>query len=465
MKIVLVRLPFYALFGLRVPKMNTYPLNLLYLATGLHQQSAHQVSLIDGDCLSAADPPAAAATDSDPAPAMGRRTERMAAIVADPRHPVWIELEHRILAEDPDVVGLTCNSVNLAGARIMAQRIKAAGLRVILGGSHPTVLPAQSLIYTGADMAVVGEGEHVLPKVLDTLGANGDLNRVPSLVWRQNGRIRANPRAGRISAIDRLPTPDRGLIDRGAYFGDVILTGRGCPHDCLYCASKTVWGRRLIQRSVPAIIRELHELDPGHNVDGTSRPGNGVVKILDDTFTMHPPRTHALLDAIIAQGLNRLEFTCGVRADTIDRALARKMRLAGIQRVTLGLESGSPAILRLIQKGHTLQAATNALGLLREAGIHTHAFFMIGFPTETPRDIVITKQFIERSQPDRIEINMVTPFPGTPLFDRLIDEDPLKIRWQRWFHQGAPTHADKLEYDLAAEFDGFVEFAEQFNQR
>jgi anaerobic magnesium-protoporphyrin IX monomethyl ester cyclase len=173
----------------------------------------------------------------------------------------------------------------------------------------------------------------------------------------------------------------------------------------------------------------------------------------------------ALLDEIVSNGLNRFEFTGGVRADTLDKALVDRMAQANFRRVTLGVESGSPAILKMIHKGETNEDVIRAVNLLRDRGIRSHAFFMIGFPDERPEDIELSKRLILDARPDHVEINMVTPYPGTEIFDKLIPEDPMEIdRWYRWFHQGMSTHSDRLGYDLDRAYEDFLKFAREYHE-
>ena len=297
------------------------------------------------------------------------------------------------------------------------------------------MLPEQSIRYTKAEMAAVGEGEVTLLRLLDSVKGNGGLTAVPSLAHGEDGRIVVNPKGPLIEHIDEIPIPDRSFIDRRDYFGDVILTARGCPFNCAYCASRNIWGRSVRFRSVASIIEELSRLRDEARASG-SLPGRWVVKVVDDTFTVHRRRTLALLDEIIAQRLNCFEFTGGVRADTLDEELVEKIQKANFRRVTLGVESGSPRILRMIRKGETNADVVRGLALLREAGISSHAFFMIGLPEETPEDIELSKKLILQARPDYIEVNMVTPYPGTDIFEKLVPDDPSKIdRWYRWFHQ------------------------------
>lgn len=482
MKLVLVRPPFYSLFGVTTPKMKTYPLNLLYLGSYVKKNTGWDVIIFDAENVVNKDDVPTVISASDPELVMNARIPGMEALLNNPDHRFWDLIESEIISYAPDLVGITCNSGNMDTVRIIVNRLRKRKISVVLGGSHPTALPKQSLLYTSADMAVVGEGELSLVGLLQALEGNTDLSVVKSLAWKQNGNITINRRASLIPDINALPIPDRSLIQRNRYFGDVIMTGRGCPFNCAYCASRNIWGRKTRLRSVDSIIEELTTIksqaeeisgdcvtkpvtEVCREVDNSyERPGRWIVKILDDTFTVVKSRTLELLDAIIANKLNCFEFTGGVRADTLDKTLVRKMRDANFKRVTLGVESGSPKILKFIRKGENNDHVKSAVSMLRDAGILSHAFFMIGFPEETEEDIELSKRLILEAQPDHVEINMVTPYPGTDLFTKIIKGDPSSIdRWYRWFHQGLATHSETLGYDLDEAYKTFLEFAKDYH--
>ncbi len=463
MYVTLVRPPFYALFGVTTPKMKTYPLNLLYLATYVRELGPHAAAIIDGENIAIPELLPPPASDDDPEIVMSKGVGRMIDVLNDPDHQLWIELENRIAETNPDLVGFTSNSGNMDTVRLMTKRLKRRGLKVVLGGSHPTAAPVQSLKYTSADMAVVGEGEETLLALLNALENGITLHSIPGLAVRLGKDIHVNPRRPLISNIDDIPLPDRSLVSQGEYFGNVLITGRGCPFNCAYCASRTLWGRQVRLRSVESILAELKSLETTR-LPGESHAGRNVVKIVDDTFTVSKSRTMKLLDRIIQSGLHCFEYTAGVRADTLDEAVVAKLKEANFRRVTLGVESGSPRILKMIRKGETNEDVRRALHLLRSAGIRSHAFFMIGLPDERPEDIELSKKLIVEARPDYVEVNMVTPYPGTDIFDKLIPEGIDKVdRWYRWFHQGLATHSNQLGYDLDRAYADFLQFARSYN--
>lgn len=464
MKITLVRPPFYALFGVATPKMKTYPLNLLYLATYARDFGNHSVSVVDGENIPISQSPGLQYSDEDPEIVMNRGIPGMMAILNNPEHVLWKELETRIMADGPELVGITCNSGNMDTVRVIVQRLRKIGVPTVLGGSHPTAAPAQSLQYTGADMVVMGEGEKTLLELADSIEKGVSLRSVEGLATRTDSGIVLNAKRALIEDLDDIPVPDRSFLDNADYFGNVVITGRGCPFNCAYCASRTLWGRKVRLRSVPSIIHELKLLR--NHADGEDdRPGRWVMKIVDDTFTVNRSRTALLLNHIIDEGLDCFEFTAGVRADTLDEHLVSRMQQANFKRVTLGVESGSPRILKMIRKGETNEDVIRALKLLRQAGIRSHAFFMIGLPEETLEDIEHSKELIVASNPDYVEVNMVTPYPGTDIFERLVPEGVDKIdRWYRWFHQGMATHSKQLGYDLDKAYSDFLAFAREYNR-
>ncbi len=444
--------------------MKTYPLNLLYLATYIQDRNGHEAAIVDGDAGDRSDLECTVESMGNPEEIMHRNIPQMIRILENKNHPLWISLEQDILQENPDLIGITCNSVNMDAVRVITKRLMPYDIPVVLGGSHPTMLPEQSLAYTSARFVVMGEGEQTLFRVMNALTFGGhELEKIPSLAWKKNREIIVNARADLMESVDDLPVPDRRLIQRPDYFGDVVITGRGCPFDCAFCASRTIWGKRVRLRSVPSVVAELEYLRDLRNITNGKSSKKQVVKILDDTFSVNPLRTMALLDEIIDRELNIFEFTCGVRADTLDENLVHKMRAANFRRVTLGVESASPRILKRIRKGEDPEAMQRGIKLLKDAGIQSHAFFMVGFPYETPEDVALSKDFIVQTRPDYVEVNRVTPYPGTELFDQMVSGHLESIdQWHQWFHQGLAIYSNETGGDANGVYEDFLRFAENY---
>ncbi|MHB8204034.1 MAG: B12-binding domain-containing radical SAM protein, partial [Desulfomonilaceae bacterium] len=218
MKLALVRPPFYSLFGVTTPKMKTYPLNLLYLGSYVRKNTNWEVSIIDGENVVRKDEALCFSTTSDPELIMNAQIPKMEALLNESENEFWDLVESEIISHKPDLVGITCNSGSMDTVRILVKRLKKLDISVVLGGSHPTVLPEQSLIYTSADMAVIGEGEIALAALLHAFEEGADFSEVRSLAWRHNDEIVINSRADLITDLDSLPILDRSLIDRRLYY-------------------------------------------------------------------------------------------------------------------------------------------------------------------------------------------------------------------------------------------------------
>ena len=202
MKLALVRPPFYSLFGVTTPKMKTYPLNLLYLGSYVQKNTNWEVSIIDGENVVSKDEAPRFSSTSDPELVMNSQIPRMESLLNDSGNEFWDLIESDIISHKPDLVGITCNSGSMDTVRILVKRLRNLDVPVVLGGSHPTVLPEQSLIYTSADMAVIGEGEIALVDLLHAFEGSADFSEVRSLAWKNNNKIIINSRANLIPDLD-----------------------------------------------------------------------------------------------------------------------------------------------------------------------------------------------------------------------------------------------------------------------
>jgi radical SAM superfamily enzyme YgiQ (UPF0313 family) len=462
MKITFIRPPFYNLLNAADYKLNTYPLNLAYLAAAVEKDN-HQIDFVDGETLPIRDILASdnMSTSQYVEFTLHSNVKKIDEIMHNSNHLVWQRLVDKILATGPDVLGITCYSSGMNSVKIICENIKRkTNIPIILGGIHPTSLPLHSLKYTGADIVVIGEGELTLSEVLQVLNQkdSSQLDQIEAIAYKSaDGRIVMNENKNYIGDLNTLSFPQRDIFEKDLYYGDVISTSRGCPFDCNYCASKVMWSRKVRFRSVENVISELTILKDKYN--------SKFVRIVDDTFTLDRGRVLALCRQIQQRGLNSIRFSLGSRVDTLDEELVEQLKRSGVETVTLGIESTSPKILKFIGKDETLADMAKAILLLRKYAIQSHAFFMIGFPGETKEDIDTNKEFIAKYRPDYAEVNMVTPYPGTELWDMLMKGKEESVdNWYQRFHQGISVH-HSADYDLNAEYESFVKFTKEINIR
>lgn len=464
MRITLLRPPFYNLLRASDYKLNTYPLNLCSLAAALLQKG-HAVSLVDGEILKLDDliGTGASVEHSDFVEfVLHSNVGSLDTLMHEPGHPVWRRIHDEILKTKPDVVGITCYSVSMNSVKNICANLKASVPRIpiVLGGIHPTSLPQHSLTFTQADYCVIGEGEETFPELIRALehANTPDFSGLRGIAFRDTERrVHVTERAPYIANLDTIPPPAREFFDKSQYHGDVISTGRGCPFDCNYCASKVLWTRLVRYRSLESVVDEIELLK--------RKCATSFIRIIDDTFTLNRTRVLEWCSRIQERGLNTMEFSIGSRVDTLDMEVARALKRSGVTTVTLGIESASPKILSFVKKGETLESMGNAIEVLRKAGIQSHAFFMIGFPGETRQDIQMSKDFIAQYRPDYVEVNIVTPYPGTELWEFTMKgrENDLE-NWYLRFHHGFSSQYN-AEYDINAEYESFLRFTKELSVR
>ncbi len=313
----------------------------------------------------------------------------------------------------------------------MIAMAKARGCCVILCGADAT---DHSLKYfeRGADFVLLGEGEATLGELMDRLAGRTDmpLESILGLAWPdgQGGEHR-NPRRPDLRDLDALPFPAWDLVDipryqtlwreRHGYYSMNMVTTRGCPYHCNWCA-KPIWGQRYNTRSPENVVAEMQWLKTQFHPDH--------VWFADDILGLKPgwiERFAALLRAADAV----IPFKCLTRADLVTEAIAAALAEAGCQTVWIGAESGSQKILDAMDKGDQVGDIYLATQRLRARGIRVCFFLQFGYPGETWDDIQLTLKMVRECLPDDIGISVSYPLPGTRFFDRVKLELGEKQNW------------------------------------
>jgi radical SAM superfamily enzyme YgiQ (UPF0313 family) len=261
--------------------------------------------------------------------------------------------------------------------------------------------------------------------------------------------------------MDDLPFPAYDLLPPFSLYKGrarkkpvgVILTSRGCPYQCTYCNS-SVFGKKFRARSPENVLRELDMLVKDFGIR--------QLDVLDDNFTLDIPRAEAILDGIIARKYKLLiNLQNGVRADRVNAQIIHKMKLAGVFKVGVGVESGDERILTSIKKRLSLDKVTEAIRLFRKEGILTSGFFIIGFPEDTRESIEKTIDFAIEANPTVCNFSLLLPFPGTEMYRELKAagnlKDPDRLFYDTGFlsgkiHHTSPnlTEQELLQYESLA---------------
>ncbi|MBU1290167.1 B12-binding domain-containing radical SAM protein [Patescibacteria group bacterium] len=332
-----------------------------------------------------------------------------------------------IISANPDVLGLSIltSRYNASKELIAKVKEKSPQIKTIVGGAHISALPEISVKDIKADYGAIGEGEYILLELLEHLQGKRKLEDILGLVYWQNEIIKINPRRPNIENLDSIPFPAWHLMDPREYppmphqffFKKYpvapIMTTRGCPHLCSFCAAESIWGRKYRTRSVKNIVDEIELL--------VTKYGVKEIHIEDDNFTLIKKHALDVCNEIIRRKLN-IVWKCpnGVRADSLDEELLAKMKESGCYQLAFGIESGNQEILNSVNKRLDLKIIPGAVKRAKAAGLEVHGFFMIGFPGETYQTAMDTIKFSRSIGLDVANYATLAYLPGSAVFKEWI---------------------------------------------
>lgn len=345
------------------------------------------------------------------------------------------ELDSLLNDFGPDLVGFGCCTVGYNNAAQIAARIKDHDpqMPIVFGGPHTTGVMEGTLMEPFVDYVVAGEAEEVMGDLCEyILRSKGSLEEIMSIGYFDGDEMRFNPRAPQIRDLDALPKPAWHLIHVERYdLPGIILSARGCPFNCNFCAAGPLSFRQYRPRSTESFVEEITYL---YEEFGLSH-----FFMADDLFTAIKRRAFELCDAILGLPF-KITWTCESRVDTINPELLKKMREAGCTTVQYGVESGNDAVLKAIRKNTKREQIVEAVQMAVEADIKVAASIIIGHhadTVETIRDTVVMAAELRALSKFpgqvRTEFSIATPLPGTDLYMEA-EELGLKIRHNKW-HQ------------------------------
>ena len=314
--------------------------------------------------------------------------------------------------KDADIIGFSCTSPQYKHALDLATRLKSLNPEIItvFGGIHPTVMHPQLFKERAIDWVVEGEGEASIIEIVASFNKTGG----PKYI-----------RSSSIENLNDLPFPDRTVIkqERNIYQAYLdegrrvasVLSSRGCPFTCTFCASKALWGQRVRYRSPGNILREMVDLIADLQID--------FIKFSDDTFTVNHERLLQFCSFKKAGLLKDFPFGANANISTMDPFILTELANAGCKELWFGIESGSLKILQEMDKRVNFTQAKRTFSKCSELGIKTRAYFLLGMPGETYEDIKLTENLAEILMPDSIGFSLLAPFPGNKYYDPVLMQD------------------------------------------
>lgn len=368
------------------------------------------------------------------------------------------KLRERIVESHPMMVGISTYTETYLNALRIARIAKEIDQQIItvLGGPHVTFLPTEALKRYEVDIVVRNEGEYIMLELARFFRDGfGNLDEIKGISFRKNGTIISNPARPFIKDLDVLPFPARHLFPLNLYpYPGNVVTARGCPGRCIFCAAVAMSGGSYRMRSSENVVSELVYLLEKHDLN--------YCVFVDDTFTSSHDRTMRICDLISEAGLD-IHWSCTSRVNTVTKEMLKRMAEVGCDNINFGVESGSQRILDSIRKGITLKQMEDAVKWALESGITPICSFMFPHPDDTEETIKETKKLMEEllRQGCHISIAVTTPFPGTYLYTHA-EELGVTIISDNWedYDCGTPVIAtrnfsQKDIYKLYAGITGF----------
>ena len=346
--------------------------------------------------------------------------------------------------EDFDLVGITADTPRFPQAMQLGAWARARGLPVVMGGPHVSYWSEEPLLSGSADYIVHNEAETGFLSLVNSLSQGGyGLDEVPGLSYLEQGQVVHNPGSRTALNVDELPYPARDLLpirDYDLYLdrrkATSVISSRGCPFNCSFCASSQLFGLKWRPRSPESMVDEVQWLQDTFGIQS--------IYFMDDNFTLDPDRTIAFCERILSKGLD-VRWFCFSRATTVvDREdMVQAMSEAGAHMVFLGIESANPQVLQDFNKNITTESSAQAVDRLKGYNIRPMCSFIIGDIHEDRDSIRATIDFARKLAPAIAQFAILTPYPGTKLFhqvkDRLLDID-----WSFFDGLHATVKTDKL---------------------
>jgi len=283
---------------------------------------------------------------------------------------------------------------------------------VILGGSGFSLMPVEILADCGADIGVVGEGEELLPRLLDCLATGGNPAELPGVVLPGITGFLL-PRT-----VTRIGSPDRKLFDVARYLKEGgmanLQTKRGCPFSCVYCTYPLLEGQRIRSRPVDEIITEIRGLSDDYGVD--------YLYFVDDIFNYPVSFAEQLCSGMLAAGL-KVSWSAFINPDFMTPQLLELMQQAGCDAVEFGTDSGSPTMLKNLHKSFTIEQVRSASQLCQAAGLDFAHYILFGGPGETEATILESFRLMDELAPTAvIAMTGIRIYPGTALQQTALKE-------------------------------------------
>lgn len=329
------------------------------------------------------------------------------------------DFDKELVSFQPDIVAITSLTTDVYIARNLLRKVKDYNPEIltVVGGHHATIMP-KDFNEDFIDVIVIGEGEITFRELVDTYEVKGNFKDVSGIALPDGEELMFTPRRKLTSDLDKIPFPDRGLTKkyRHKYFRGTwkpitsVMTSRGCPFRCNFCAMWKVMNGKYWVRSPQSVVNEISEVE-GKYID-----------FVDDNTLHDVKRAERIYEMIKERGIKKI-FKLFARSDTIVKKahIIAKWKEIGLQLVLIGLESYKDDELTSLNKHNTVRNNEEAIHILHDSDIEVVASFII-HPTYEEEDFNALAEYVDKMNLIHPIFTVLTPFPGTDLYKETYDK-------------------------------------------
>ena len=337
------------------------------------------------------------------------------------------KLENKV--KKADAIGISITGFNLNESLQICKKIKKIDkdIPVIIGGPHVTIYPRRSLKECNADIALEGEGERSIVKIVESIDNKNKLNNIEGVYYIDKNKIKKGKPPALIKDLNKLKFPARHLVkdyEYGYLFGSKVgkgkvtsmLSSRGCPMKCKFCQRNFFGMNTFRMRSAENVLDELKTID---------EQGYHTVLFVDDNFLANKKRAEKIMDLIIQEKLD-LEMWAEARVNSADEKLYKKMKKAGFKVIAFGIDGGNQEILDFYDKKTTVEQIKKAVHMSRNLGFYTYGTFILGAPIEKEKHIMDSIDLAKKLPLDLVAFFVLEYGAGSPLWEEAIKQGKIK---------------------------------------
>jgi radical SAM superfamily enzyme YgiQ (UPF0313 family) len=360
------------------------------------------------------------------------------------------ETIHKIIETHPDLIGITATCLSFHNAVNCATKLKEKqpDIPVILGGPHLTTIPGEAMDFKCFDFGVLGEGEETMLELAGKIrNKENNFSDIKGIAYRAGNKVLLTPKRDYIKDLDNIPFPSRELFPPLSRYRPSpvaykylpvghLITSRGCPYQCAFCDRK-VFGNLCRFRTPENVIKEIEEL--------IYMCGARELKFFDDTFTLKKDHAIRICELMMERRFD-VSWSCLTRVDHITEELLQIMKKAGCWQIVFGFESGDDKMLKKMKKGFNTAQVKDAVKLCKKLGFNVRGSFVLGYPGETRQTIKKTITFAKRIDIDAVIFCVITPYPGSEVFEIAKRSGTLLHKDYRFYQEAVNSKTGRLAY-------------------